>query len=229
MLELGVIEWGMLILVCISIGISKTALSSLSILSVTMIVMTFPAKTAVGLILPLLIIGDLIALLYYRQHVIWRYLIKLVPWVFAGIIIGYFILGYITDEHLKPLIGWIILLLIILNLIRDISGQKFIELLPESKVFTIFMGILSGFTTMVGNAAGPIMAIYLLMIGLGKKDLVGTAAIFFFVVNILKVPFYIHLNMINWESLLINLIVFPAIFIGAFIGIKILNHPYKMV
>ena len=105
MLELGVIEWGMLILVCISIGISKTALSSLSILSVTMIVMTFPAKTAVGLILPLLIIGDLIALLYYRQHVIWRYLIKLVPWVFAGIIIGYFILGYITDEHLKPLIS----------------------------------------------------------------------------------------------------------------------------
>lgn len=125
--ELNIIDWSIVILAAAFIGISKTGLNNLSILVVTMMVAVFPAKVAMGILLPLLIVGDIIAVLDYRKNVIWRHLIKLVPWVFCGIIIGYFILDYVSDSELQPIIGFIILLLNGLNITKGVSGSKFVE------------------------------------------------------------------------------------------------------
>ncbi|GIP62376.1 hypothetical protein J32TS6_09310 [Virgibacillus pantothenticus] len=109
----------------------------------------------------------------YRRNVIWKYLISLLPWILLGIISGFFVLQQENDDQLKPIIGAIVLIMIGLKVIRDRFGERFNQLLPTSLFFTIIMGVLSGFTTMVGNAAGAIMTIYLLVKGVPKREFIG--------------------------------------------------------
>ncbi|MFD1386525.1 sulfite exporter TauE/SafE family protein [Oceanobacillus oncorhynchi subsp. oncorhynchi] len=205
------------------IGFSKSGLPNLVILVVTLIMFVFPARDSVGFLLPMLLAGDLFAVTYYRRNVVWKYLISLVPWVLIGIIMGFFVLQNINDAQLKPVIGLIVLMMIALNFIRQKLGTRFNEMLPSSLLFIVFMGVLGGFTTMVGNAAGAIMTIYLLVKGLPKKEFIGTGAWFFLTVNIIKFPFYVHLDMITLDTFSVNMIMMPIILAGAFIGARVLD------
>nr|WP_239584235.1 sulfite exporter TauE/SafE family protein [Aquibacillus albus] len=216
-------EWLIVLVSAIFIGFTKTGVSSLGILVVTILMYIFPAKESVGILLPMLIVGDIFAVIYYRRNVVWKYLFSLMPWVIAGIMIGYFVLDQVNDNQLKPMIGSLVLALIILHVSRERLGVRFNQMLPTSRWFTLLMGILAGFTTMIGNAAGGVMAIYLLVKGLPKKDFVGTGAWFFLFVNVIKIPFYINLGLITFDSITFNLWLAPTIIIGAFIGVKVLT------
>ncbi|MEF3327654.1 sulfite exporter TauE/SafE family protein [Oceanobacillus oncorhynchi] len=223
MLELGFLDWMLIGLCALLIGFSKSGLPNLVILAVTLIMFVFPARDSVGFLLPILLAGDLFAVTYYRRNVVWKYLISLVPWVLIGIIMGFFVLQNIDDAQLKPVIGVIVLMMIALNFIRQKLGARFNEMLPNSLLFIVFIGILGGFTTMVGNAAGAIMTIYLLVKGLPKKEFIGTGAWFFLTVNLIKFPFYVHLDMITFDTFTVNMMMVPIILAGAFAGAKILN------
>lgn len=222
MFELTLLEWILVIFCALCIGFSKSGLPNLVILVVTLLMFVFPARDSVGILLPMLLVGDFFAIIYYRRNVKWNHLKGLIPWVLIGIVAGYFVLEHVNDAQLKPLIGIIVLVMITLNFVRERFGMKFNTLLPNSLGFTLLMGILGGFTTMVGNAAGAIMTIYLLVKGLPKKEFVGTGAWFFLFVNLIKVPFYVHLELITVESISFNAWLVPAIILGAFIGIKVL-------
>ncbi|MBM7570849.1 sulfite exporter TauE/SafE family protein [Aquibacillus albus] len=221
--DLSILEWLIVLVSAIFIGFTKTGVSSLGILVVTILMYIFPAKESVGILLPMLIVGDIFAVIYYRRNVVWKYLFSLMPWVIAGIMIGYFVLDQVNDNQLKPMIGSLVLALIILHVSRERLGVRFNQMLPTSRWFTLLMGILAGFTTMIGNAAGGVMAIYLLVKGLPKKDFVGTGAWFFLFVNVIKIPFYINLGLITFDSITFNLWLAPTIIIGAFIGVKVLT------
>ncbi|MDC3417344.1 sulfite exporter TauE/SafE family protein [Aquibacillus salsiterrae] len=223
MFELSVLEWVIVAVCAMFIGFTKTGVSSLGILVVTVLMYIFPAKESVGILLPMLIAGDIFAVIYYRRNVVWKYLFSLIPWVLIGIVVGYYVLNQVNDQQLKPMIGSLVLALIILHIGREKLGDKFNSLLPTSLWFTLLMGILAGFTTMIGNAAGGVMAIYLLVKGLPKTEFVGTGAWFFLFVNIIKVPFYIHLGLITIDSFTFNLWLIPTIIIGAFVGVKVLS------
>ncbi|QDP39880.1 sulfite exporter TauE/SafE family protein [Radiobacillus deserti] len=222
MFELSVIQWGVVLTCAMFIGFTKTGISSLGILVVTALMLIFPAKESVGILLPLLIIGDIFAVVYYRRSVVWKYLFSLVPWVLIGIIAGYFVLDEVSSEQLKPMIGILVLALIVLQISREKFGESFNQALPKAMWFTIAMGGLAGFATMIGNAAGGVMAIYLLVKELPKKEFVGTGAWFFLFVNVIKVPFYVQLDLITFDSLAFNVWLVPSIVIGAVIGIKLL-------
>jgi uncharacterized membrane protein YfcA len=71
---------------------------------------------------------------------------------------------------------------------------------------------------MVANAAGPFTTFYLLAMRLEKLEFVGTTAWFFLAVNLFKVPFAAALDLITWPSLQVNLLLAPAVVIGAFLG-----------
>jgi uncharacterized membrane protein YfcA len=220
--DLSLFQWVVVILCAVFIGFSKTGLPSLGILVVTILMFVFPPKASVGILLPMMIIGDIFAVSYYRRHVIWKHLVSLIPWVLGGIISGYFILKIISGDQLKPMIGVIVVGMTILHVVQKKMGSKLDRHLPQSTFFTGFMGVLGGFTTMVGNAAGGVMDIYLLVKKLPKQNFVGTGAWFFLFVNLLKVPFYLYLGLINTASITFNLWMVPAIIIGAFIGVKVL-------
>jgi len=179
-----------------------------------------PAKQATGIVLPLLICGDLVAVASYRQHTQWRFLRKLFPWTAAGIFAGFYALGQIDDRQAKVLIGAIILALLAVHLARRrgaVKGEG-----DHGWWFAPTIGVLAGFTTLVANAAGPLMVIYLLAMRLPKMEFVGTGAVFFLLLNWFKVPFMVNLGLINAASFSINLWLAPAVLVGALLGRKIL-------
>ncbi|HXA79896.1 MAG TPA: sulfite exporter TauE/SafE family protein [Opitutaceae bacterium] len=214
-------QWALAIFAAFLVGVSKTGIAGLGMLFVVIFTQIMPAKQATGLVLPLLIFGDIIAVASYWRHAQWRYLVRLVPWAALGVVAGYFTLGRIDDRQAKVLIGAIILGLFALYLVR--RGRAGGGEREHGWWLAPLIGVLAGFTTLVANASGPLMAIYLLAMRLPKMEFVGTGAVYYFVLNfMIKAPFMVHLGLINPASFKMNLLLAPAVFLGAFIGRKIL-------
>jgi uncharacterized membrane protein YfcA len=202
------------------VGVSKAGITGLSILSIALFNHVFASsKQASGLVLPLLIFGDFVAVFAYRKHTQWRFLWRLFPWTAAGVVIGYFTLGRISDHTARILIGWIIVSLAVLSFWR-----KFAAAPTEEKAASFHwsvgaaIGVTAGFITLVANAAGPLMAIYLVAMRLPKMEYVGTAAVFFMLLNLFKVPFMVDLGLITAQSFSFNLMLAPAVLLGALAG-----------
>lgn len=221
-MELTTLQWIVAIVAAILLGFSKTGFPSLGIFVVALMASVFPTKESVGIVLPMLIFADFIAVAYYRRSVIWKHLFVLIPWVLIGIIGGFFVLKYIENDALSILIGTLILLLTLLHFAKDKLEAVLQIRYSQSPYFYNLLGVLAGFTTMIGNAAGAIMAIYLFSRGSQKNEFIGTNAWFFFFVNLIKVPFSASIGLITGTTLLFNMWMIPAIVAGAWLGIKIL-------
>lgn len=212
----------LLILIAILIGFNKTALPSLGLFIVTLLMVLFPPKVAIGMMLPMLMVADVYAIIAYRKSVDWRQLIKLLPWVLCGIVIGYINLSVMDDQVFKYLIGSIILFFILLIILRKYFDG--FDQLAEYPMLTVGMGILGGFSTTVANAGGEVMSIYLLLQRLPKAIFVGTVAYFFFILNWIKLPLYWHLGLLNIDIFKLTGMLAIFIFVGAYIGEKVLPY-----
>ncbi|MEP6883872.1 MAG: sulfite exporter TauE/SafE family protein [Gammaproteobacteria bacterium] len=216
------LQWIFALLGAFMVGVSKSGITGLSILSVALFTNVFPSsKQASGIVLPLLIFGDIVAVLSYRQHTQWRYLWKLFPFTAIGVVLGYFALGWVSDRHARVMIGVIIVVLAGLSYwhrYRSTRSDSDTEAGSHSWAFAAAVGIVAGFITLVANAAGPLMAIYLVSMRLPKMQYVGTAAVFFMCLNLFKVPFMVNLGLITAHSFRFNLMLAPAVVIGALVG-----------
>ena len=135
----------------------------------------------------------------------------------TGVFVGWSLMQRISDTTFKPLVGTIILILTVLQLVRLYRPDLY-ERVPHQLWFAWFMGLLAGVTTMLANAAGPIMALFLIAVALPKFELVGTSAWFFLIINCLKVPFSVQLGLIHPSTLTFNAILIPAVASGLFTG-----------
>ena len=222
-MELNWIGWVTVLASALLIGITKTGIPGIGILAIILLANVMPARLSTGLILPVLIVGDIVAIIYYRRHAVWKHLGPLLPWALAGIVPGYYLLGTVTDAQFRPIIGGIALVLIVLQHIHS----RFTTETPsfiQSWYFAAIMGVLAGITTMMANAAGPIMTVYLLAMRLPKHEFIGTGAWYYIIVNCTKVPFSADLGLINPASLKINLIMAPMVVLGALLGVLILKR-----
>jgi uncharacterized membrane protein YfcA len=214
-------KWEMIltVLTAILVGVAKTGVSGMAILVVPLIAMVFPAKESVGTLLPMLIAGDILAVIYYRHHAQWDQLVKLLPGVAVGMLIGGLFLGQLDNESMRTFLGGFVLLLLVLEgIVRYLNLDEFKRL----RTLAVLIGIMAGFGTTVGNSAGPIMGIYLIMMGLGKRQLMGTGAWFFLIVNTSKLPIFIYHEMIGLDTLQLFAYMLPFIVIGTFLGRKLL-------
>ena len=211
-------QWALAVVAAVVVGISKSGIGGLGMLAVVIFAQILPAKQATGAVLPLLCIGDLVGASFYRKHASWQHLWRLFPWTAAGVGIGYLALGRIDDRQARVLIGAIILTLAGLHLLRRRFGGNEAD---HGAWFAPVIGVLAGFTTLVANAAGPLMAIYMLAMRLPKMDYVGTGAVFFLLLNFFKVPFMLHLGLITAESFTLNLALAPLVVAGAWFGRKL--------
>jgi uncharacterized protein len=202
------------------VGVAKAGITGLSILSIALFTHVFPSsKQASGLILPLLIFGDFVAVFAYRKHTQWRFLWRLFPWTALGVFLGYLTMGRISDHTAKVMIGVIILILALMSFARRyLPGQKAEGGLQIHWTVAALIGMVAGFITLIANAAGPLMAIYFVAMRLPKMEYVGTAAVFFMLLNLFKVPFMVDLGLITTQSFGFNLALAPAVVIGAFSG-----------
>jgi len=213
-------QWVIVVLGAFSVGLAKTGIAGLGILFAAIMANVMPTREASGFVLPLLIVGDVVAVLAYRTHTQWAFLWKLFPWTALGVALGYLAMGRIDDRQARLLIGGIICGMVVMHIWRQ-RGRAATQADLSPWLAPLF-GILGGFTTLVANAAGPLMALYFLAMRLPKMEFVGTAAMFFLVLNVFKVPFMMHLGLVNPDSLQVNLLLVPAVLAGAWLGRRLL-------
>jgi len=218
MIEFDTGQWVLAAIAAFIVGFSKAGIGGLGMLAVVIFAQILPAKQATGIVLPLLCFGDILAVLAYRQHAKWKHVWRLFPWTAAGVLIGYFALGRLGEREARVLIAVIVLSLVGLHLLRRRRVGNETE---HGSWFAPSIGVLAGFTTLVANAAGPLMAVYFLAMRLPKMDFVGTGAVFFLLLNLFKVPFMVTLGLINAESFAVNLWLVPVVLLGGWLGRKL--------
>lgn len=201
-------------------GVAKTGVPGLGVLVVPVMAMIFPARESVGALLPMLLVGDVAALLFFRRHADWPVMWRLFPWAFAGMGAAALVLRVVTDTQLKPLLGVLVFALLGLELARKRFGWLNT---PHQRWFTASAGVLTGFATTVGNMAGPIANIFLIGKGFAKLEFMGTVAWFFFIINLTKVPVFLYNGMITAETLRFDLYMLPAVLAGGMLGRVILH------
>ena len=215
-------QWTLALLAALCVGLAKSGLAGFGMLPVLLMAEIMPARESTGALLPMLICGDVLAVAIFRRHAQWRYILRLLPPACLGIVAGYFLMEKIPGSVFRPIIGWIVLLLAGLHLWRKRNPSTFRHV-PHSRWFAWLMGGISGVTTMIANAAGPVMAIYLLALDLPKFEFVGTGAWFFLVINLLKVPFSARLGLISPHSIALNIVLFPVVACGIWAGSKLVK------
>ena len=221
-------QWGLAFLAALMVGISKTGVAGLSVLSVAIYTSVLPPRDSVGSVLISLLGGDLVAVPSYFRDIQWRYLGKLMIWAALGIMLGAFALGRINDVNIRRTIGAILVLLVIFNYARQFftrntkaEGEPLVLRYPW---LGWLAGLAAGFCTMIANASGPIMVLYLFSLRLPKREFIGTSAIFYLSLNLFKLPFSYSLGFINPQSIRISLWLIPFTMLGAFIGRALLTR-----
>ena len=220
-------QWTLGAAAALLVGVSKTGMPGAGILVVPLLAAAFGGMPSVGVMLPMLIMADCFAVGWYKRHAQWDKLVGLLPWVVVGLSAGTYALWRVGESKshkdvMGVIIGVMVLIMLAVHLLQDRLDER---LTPRSKTGVAGTGIAAGFTTMVSNAAGPVMQIYMAAHRLPKKEFIGTLAWYFFIINISKVPVYALLSRVNPDkpimtahSLLFDLLISPVIVLGAFIG-----------
>ncbi|WP_328500587.1 sulfite exporter TauE/SafE family protein [Streptomyces sp. NBC_00457] len=216
-------EFAALAAAALLVGFSKTAVSGANTVSLAIFAAVLPARASTGVLLPVLIAGDVLAVLTYRRHAHWPTLWRLFPAVAAGVVGGTLFLMWADDGIVRTSIGAILLMMAAVTVWRRRKADAEAEQ-PDSvgtrsgRIKARSYGVLGGFTTMVANAGGPVMSMYLLSAGFRKLGFLGTSAFFFLIVNVSKVPFSVGLGLIDGHSLLLDAALVAFVVPGAFIG-----------
>ena len=218
MVEMEVLTWVLLGLGALVVGLSKTALPGGGTLAVVLFASALPARESTAALLVLLLVGDLFAVTMYRRTVDWAILRRLIWPVLLGVAVGTVFLGFASDAVVRRVIGAILLALLVFTLLRRRRNQDVGTPAQANRWAGYGYGWLGGFTTMVANAGGPVMSMYLLAMRLDVKTFLGTAAYFFSAVNLVKVPFQIGLGLLDLHILSIVAVLVPLVVVAAFLG-----------
>ena len=205
------------------IGISKAGFSGVSLIAVYLLAETFGAKESIGVALPLLILADLMVYPAFRKHGSWSQVWPVFIPALVGMIAGFILLPRLDNDVMKPVIGLIILTMAFITVMRKFYGKQ-IERMAMSSGFRYISASSGGIATVLANAAGPIFQLYFLTVRLPKMELIGVCARFFLLANLLKLPFNAHLDLINKDTILINLYLIPILALGIFTGKKFLHR-----
>ena len=224
----------------ICLGLSKTGFTGVSLLGIALMAEVWPPRESTGVILPMLVFADIFAVTFFARHAVWSEVIRVLPPAIAGVVAGYFCFQALPIATFGPAIGWIILVLLLLQIWHRSFSKRTLAAAgqgsngtaqegliafpgPSRQAITYLLGALAGVTTMIANASGPVMTIYLLMAGLAKYEFVGTSAWIFCLLNLSKLPFSYSLGVIDPHSLTFNLLMFPAVAFGAITGKSLLK------
>ena len=225
-------QWGLAILAGFCCGVAKAGLAGVGMMTVLLMADIFPGKLSSGVVLPLLIFADVMAAILYRQEIHWPRIRALFWPIFIGIAAGWLVLRELPDAAFKPLIGAMILVMLAVQISRNRKAPPVLGA-TGSPAFTWGAGLLTGLSTMVANAAGPIASIYLFMLGLPKREFVATMAWLFLIVNLVKVPFSLNLGLISSGSLTLNLLLVPAVLAGLCSGRAVVHRlpqrPFQII
>ena len=219
--QLTALQWLAISFAVFLLGLSKSGIKGIGIIIVVILAFVFGEKASTGILLPMLIAADIFAVIYYNRHAQWHIIKKLIPWMIVGVLVGVWVGNDISEMVFKRLMAIIIIISV---LIMFYTEHRKSNNVPQNKLFGIITGFLAGFTTMIGNLAGPISNIYFLAMRFPKNEFIGTAAWLFFIINVFKLPFHIFVwKTVTYQSLVLNSVLIPAVIIGFFLGAYIVK------
>jgi len=209
---------------------SKAGITGLISVIVVISANIFGGRISSGVVLPLLITANIISIYHFRKDIQFRDLIRIIPWALVGVIIGFIFGRRVSDNTFTTIIGLTLLFSVPILIIREWRGLESITI--KNHFLVSLIGILAGFTSMVGNAAGPIMSVYLLSMNLNKNRYIVTTAWFFFIMSLMKMPIHVFFwETLDWRTLLLDLLLVPLVAVGSLIGFRIVKiipeKPYR--
>lgn len=214
--------WWVVILCAVLIGFCKTSFAAIGTIVVPIMALTFGAKPSTGLLLPILCLADLGAIIYYRRSCSWPHLFKLLIWAVVGLFCGILVDYFIPSAWFRYLLAFSILISVAVLLVNQVKKQQ--SEAPQKSWVVALYGVVGGFATMIGNAAGPIMSVYMLAVKMPKLFFVGTSAWFFMAINYIKLPLQIWAwDNIHYDSVVIGLAMIPFIAIGSVLGVYLVK------
>lgn len=220
--DLTALSWVLALGACFLQGFTKAGVKGTAVLSVTLMALALGARQSTGLLVPILICGDIFAVIYYHRHAQWSYIRKFLPWILFGVLIGVAIGKDLPENLFKWAMALIILGSVLVMLWWDLRKS---EKVPNHWTFSGGIGVLAGITTMVGNLAGAFANIYFLAMRLPKNEFIGTAAWLFLIINVFKLPFHIWVwETIDLEVLKINFFLLPGLGLGLLSGIWLVKR-----
>ena len=220
-LQLSTWQWALALTGAAVIGLAKAGLKGADMINVTLMALVFGGKASTGIVLPLLCLGDVLAVRYYHRHAQWSYFWKLIPWMAMGILIGVYAGQNLPEALFRRIMAIIIVITALMLIGFDKRRQQSV---PQNIWFTGSMGLAAGITTMLGNLAGAFSNVYFLAMRLPKNHFIGTAAWVFLVINLFKLPFQvIFWKNINGNTLFTSAVLAPALLLGFAAGIKLVR------
>ncbi len=204
------------------VGLAKGGLPGVGNLAIPLYALAFGAKASVGILLPVLLCADVAAVLIYRRNADWRAIHRVLPAALIGLGLGFLLFDAIPASVFSPVVGVIMLVMTALHFLRlALLGEpstEQTEALAQNWAFRGTLGTLLGTTTMLANAAGPVGALYLMALRLPRATFLGTAAWFFFILNVVKLPFQAILGTVSPGSLSLSVLLGGAAVAGALLG-----------
>ena len=214
--HLSAMQWTAVCFAVFLLGLAKAGIKGIGIIIVVILAFVFGEKASTGILLPMLISADILAVIYYNSHAQWKYIFKLLPMMVVGVLVGVWLGNDISEVIFKRLMAIIIVGSVILMFL---SENRKSTTVPKNKLLSWIAGFLTGFTTMIGNLAGPVANIYFLTMRFPKNEFIGTAAWLFFIINVFKLPFHFFIwKTVTKETLVLNSVLVPVVVLGFFVG-----------
>ena len=223
MLGVDSFQLGIIVLTALLVGFGKTGIGGILMVAIPIMAVVFGGKMSTGIILPMLITGDILAVAYYHRHANWPDIRRLFPWTVTGLIAGILAGNMIDDRQFTLLIA--VSVLICLAVLVILEFRRCRSRIPNGLWFYALTGLVAGFTTMIGNVAGPILSVFLLARNHEKDSFLGTSAWFFLLINLIKIPLQIFFwGNITAQTGLIGVIMIPVVLIGAVLGVLVIKR-----
>ncbi len=214
-----VLFWVAAFAAALFVGGSKGGLPMIALLSVPTMSLVMSPLQAAGLLLPVYLISDIYGVWIYRHSYSARNLAILIPASAIGIFAGYMLFDLTDDDMVRVVIGCIGLAFLTIRLRIRFMGKSTPR--PADVPRGLVWGSVSGFTSFVSHAGGPAYQMYVLPQQLPKMAFAGTSTILFATINVMKVPPYLALGLIEWGDMRTVLTLAPMAIFGAWLGYRI--------
>lgn len=232
MIEISAIQWVAMGLAAIFLGVSRTGIRGSTMLAIPIFAEILGARVSAGIVLILFVVGDGVAVRHYYRSTHWKTVLRLFPWALLGILSGALVGGNVSELAFRRIMGGILLGSSLLLLWREVRSRELI--IPGTPLVSGLLGSAGGFSSMVGNAAGPLMNLYLMSKGYNKEQFIGTTAWFFFLMNVTKVPFHLfYWRTVTVEAIPLLLILAVPILAGTALGVWVARtlpeRPFRLI
>ena len=204
-------------LVALFIGFSKGGLAgTLGTLATPLMVLVMPANQVIGLVLPLLMVADVFAVASHWKRWDWRLIVLMMPGAVVGVTIGTYFITNAPTESLKIALGIIVLIFAIYKILEPWLFRSFNY---EARDWHgVFAGTVAGFSSALAHTGGPPVNIYLLMRRTSTQVFNATSALFFAILNWVKVPYYLYAHLFDFQRLQSMIWIVPLLPLGVWAG-----------